>query len=187
MDAFNFVFTLFGLLLGLSLAEVLSGFAKSLQVRHRVKLGWLTPLLAIFVMLDITSFWSGAWELRDHIKPQYAYLVAGLAITGIYYLAASIVFPRSVNEAQDFDAHYFAHNRQILGAVLFCNATAFAVDFIFPWAWHPEHLWSLAIFYGLLLVGILSRSKAVNISLLTLLIFFYAVSSIWSVVAPRSS
>ena len=58
MDAFNFAFSLFGLLLGFSLAEVLSGFARALKRGSARKLGWLTTLLAIFVMLDLTSFWQ---------------------------------------------------------------------------------------------------------------------------------
>jgi len=36
MDAFNFVFSLFGLLLGLALAEVLGGFGTALDARREV-------------------------------------------------------------------------------------------------------------------------------------------------------
>ena len=57
MDAFNFAFSLFAIILGLSLVEVLTGFSRALRHRRVVHLGWLTPLLALFVMLDLTSFW----------------------------------------------------------------------------------------------------------------------------------
>ena len=49
--------------------------------------GRLTPLLGVFVMLDITGFWSIAWQARDVVPPTYAALVVGLAITGLYYIA----------------------------------------------------------------------------------------------------
>ena len=58
MDAFNFAFSLFAIVLGLSLVEVLTGFARALKRRRVVHLGWLTPMAAIFVMLDLTSFWE---------------------------------------------------------------------------------------------------------------------------------
>ena len=39
MESFNFVFSLFALVLGLSLTEVLGGFARALRMRHKVRLG----------------------------------------------------------------------------------------------------------------------------------------------------
>lgn len=59
---FSFAFSLFGLLLGLSLAAVLTGFARALRMRPRIKMGLLSPLLGLFVILDVTSFWNGAWR-----------------------------------------------------------------------------------------------------------------------------
>ena len=47
MTNFEFTFSLFGLLLGLSLAELLGGFARSLQKRGKLKIGWLLPLLGL--------------------------------------------------------------------------------------------------------------------------------------------
>ena len=37
MDAFSFVFSLFGLLMGLALAETIGGFGKALELRHRIR------------------------------------------------------------------------------------------------------------------------------------------------------
>lgn len=93
MDAFNFAFSLFAIILGLSLVEVLTGFARTLRRRRVVHIGWLTLLLAIFVMLDLTSFWQWLWAGRRLINPGYGILTLGLLVSGLYYLAASIVFP----------------------------------------------------------------------------------------------
>ena len=49
MNAFEFYLAFYGLLLGLSVAEVASGFLNAIDARRKVKLGWLTPSLAIFV------------------------------------------------------------------------------------------------------------------------------------------
>ena len=68
MSDFEFVFILYSLLLGLSMVELLGGLGRALEVRFAAQaereafsIGWLTPLLAIFVMLDLLSFWSAAW------------------------------------------------------------------------------------------------------------------------------
>ena len=93
MSAFEFVFSLFGLLLGFSLVEVLGKLAASVKARPQIRLGWLTPLLSLFVLLDVTGFWSIVWNARDVIPASYGVLVVGLSITGLYYFAASLISP----------------------------------------------------------------------------------------------
>ncbi len=58
MSAFEFFFSFYGLLLGLSVAELVGGFARVLHERQRVRFGWLTPLLALFVAVDLVTFWN---------------------------------------------------------------------------------------------------------------------------------
>ena len=85
MSNFEFVFSLFGLLLGLALAEVLGGFGTAIQSRKKVRIGWLTPLMALLVALDITSFWMIAWSVREQVPAQYASLLGGLLLFGLYF------------------------------------------------------------------------------------------------------
>lgn len=177
MDAFTFVFSLFGLVLGLSLTEVLSGFSRALRMRHTVRLGWLTPLLAVFVMMDIGSFWTGAWVLREHISASYGFVLVGLVVTGVYYLAASIVFPAHGENRQDFDEHYFAHRRQIFGAIAFCNVIGFAAtDAMFHVAWSPNYILATAIYYPALAIGFVTSRPRVSAGVLLVLIAF----CVWS-------
>ena len=56
MDRFEFVFSLIGLLLGLSLVEVLSGLVKARKVRSTIRIGWLTPMLGILVSFTSRVF-----------------------------------------------------------------------------------------------------------------------------------
>ena len=128
MSQFEFVFSLFGLLLGLSLAEVLSGFGKAVKARRRLRIGWLTPLLGAVVMLDLTSFWTTAWAARDFLPVNYLTLMLLLAFTGLYYLAATLVFPEDVGSCSDFDDHYWVNRRMVVGAVLLLNIPDAAFD-----------------------------------------------------------
>jgi hypothetical protein len=63
MNGFEYIFTLFGLLLGLALAEGLGGLARALKARHHVHVGWPTALLGLFVSCDLVTFWLYGWEL----------------------------------------------------------------------------------------------------------------------------
>ena len=87
MSQFEFIFSLYSLLLGLSLVELLSGLGKTVKARLHVdeeakagyRVGWLTPLLGLFVMLDLLSFWGAAWAVRDIIaEPLKAHHVCNI-------------------------------------------------------------------------------------------------------------
>jgi hypothetical protein len=124
MSPFELVFALFGLLLGLAIAEVLGGFARSVKLRRStkpVRVGWLTPLLGLFVILDLTSFWIVAYGARDQLPANYLTLIAVSAIVGTYYLAASLIFPDDPEEWPDFDDHYERQNRAVILGLLAAN------------------------------------------------------------------
>ncbi|WP_051531369.1 hypothetical protein [Sphingomonas sp. URHD0057] len=126
MDAFSFVFTLFGLLMGLALAETIGGFGKALEMRHKIRIGWLLPLLGLLITFDITSLWLIAWQSRSAIPISFISLAAGLVIFGIYYLIAQLAFPDDIEHWPDLDAYYFKHRRWLMGGMYICNLLAMA-------------------------------------------------------------
>jgi|tagenome__1003787_1003787.scaffolds.fasta_scaffold20988039_4 hypothetical protein len=126
MDSFSFVFSLFGLLMGLALAEAIGGFGKALELRHKIRIGWLLPLLALLITFDITSFWLIAWQNRPAIPIKFISLAAGLVIFGIYYLIAQLAFPEDIEKWPDLDVYYFAHRRWLMGGMYICNLLAMA-------------------------------------------------------------
>jgi hypothetical protein len=93
MDKFEFYFSFYGLLLGLSAAEVVSGLANSISSRKAVTTGMLTPLLAAFVLLDITSYWMWSWATKDSVEISWGLMIGGLIVAVTYYLAAALVSP----------------------------------------------------------------------------------------------
>lgn len=141
MSQFEFVFSLFGLLLGFSLVEVLSGLVRTLKLRGKVRVGWLTPLLGLFVLVDLTSFWSIAWQTRETIPANFATMLLGLAVTGLYYFSASMVFPDKPEEWPDFDDWAARHKRLVMAGILACNLIATGAVLL-P---RPE-VWSTAVF-----------------------------------------
>lgn len=124
MSPFELVFALFGLLLGLAIAEVLSGFSRALKLKRGVRpvrIGWLTPLLGLFMIIDLASFWLNAYHSRDQLTADNLTLLVVLLIVGTYYLAATLIFPDEPEQWPDFDAWYDKQNRFVLGGMLAAN------------------------------------------------------------------
>ena len=178
MTVFEFVFSLYSLLFGLALAQVFAGFGNTLQERHKLKVGWLTPLLGLFVILDLTSFWEIGWQLRDRFaRPYFLFLITGVLLAGIYYLAARLVFPRNFEEWPDFDVYYFRHRQWVFGGIMFCNLVAAAVMTAAgsPFLHIPLGFANDLTYFLLLIALLVVRSRRANIVLLLLMLVRYAV------------
>src|SRR6185503_14144339 len=95
MSDFEFLFSVFGLLIGLTFIEVAIKFADAIDAHSRRPVGVLTPLLALFVMIDVAGYWVFAWSVRDLLHVRWRTVFVGLSVALAYYLAASMIFPRS--------------------------------------------------------------------------------------------
>lgn len=168
------LFFLYGLVLGLSVAQVAGGLTNAVGSRKAIRLGWLTPLLAGFVLLDISSFWIQAWRIRQHVVITYPAFFIGLAVALAYYISAALVFPRQLSEWTDLDEHYTAHKRQVLAGVLFANVvvTALAVAFR-PEVWASVFGLEFILFYVPVLILLFTRHKRLDAVLLGALVIYY--------------
>jgi hypothetical protein len=186
MSEFEFVFVLYSLLLGLSMVELLGGFGKALEVRFAAdanhgafRLGWLTPLLAIFVMLDLLSFWSAAWTVRNDIRVSGEALMLVALFASVYFLAARLVFPSQPERFDNLDDHYFRVRRMVLALLLALLAAQLAFYMMHPVLVHaftrPLVVALTVILVTLLLAAILVNGCRANMIVLSLLIARYVV------------
>lgn len=125
MSPFEFYISFYGLLLGLSVAEVATGLLNAVGSRRAVAIRWLTPLLAAFIFLDISSFWIFAWGIRESLTVGWATMFGALFIALSYYLAAGLIFPRDITLWADLDEHYWQHKRWVIAGVLIANIVVF--------------------------------------------------------------
>ena len=176
MTPFEFIFPLFGLLIGLSYAEVLGGLARSLKAPGDVRIGWLTPLLALMLLINLTMFWYASWNFRDAEMPSREGLLQMLAMSGTYYLAAAMLFPQSVSPGQDLDAHFMDNKRVAMLAIAACNAFGLAV-YGAEREWAVTQAWWItnAVFLAILILTALTRSKRVALGGLLLLVGVHVV------------
>jgi len=181
MSGFEFVFSLFGLILGLALAEGLGGLARALKASHRVRIGWPTALLGLFVSCDVVTFWMYGWAVRDLIPISWPVLFGGFLVTALYYVAASLVFPDDPEEWSDLNAHFDKHRRKVIGALLLCNVALFATV-IWLDGFPPLTLRSLVIawsFFPVSALAIAAKDRRVTLGCLIWLIALYPLSAVW--------
>ena len=183
MSAFEFIFALFGLLLGLSIVEVLGGLARAIEARLRpgaaVRIGWLTPLLGIFVLLDLLSFWQAAWTTRDVGGVSSHSLMAVTLFASAYYLAAHLVFPREPTEHAELDSHFFRVRRIVLGvmlALLACQLVYYAsVPQLAPALINPLALGLTVVLVALMIAAMLVRGVRLSAVVMLLLVARYLI------------
>ena len=189
MSQFEFIFSLYSLLLGLSLVELLSGLGRTVKARLHVdeeamagyRIGWLTPLLGLFVMLDLLSFWGAAWAVRDIIAVSGGWMMGTMLFASAYYLAAHLVFPESIPKNGNLDPHYFHVRRIVLGmlfALLVVQLTFYLTNpALSARLVNPTALVLTAVLVALMTAAFFVKSKAMNIAVLIALIIRLAPTS----------
>ncbi|MEM1052393.1 MAG: hypothetical protein AAGI28_09895 [Pseudomonadota bacterium] len=142
MEGFFFLTEAFILLMGLAMAEVLGGFARVLKLRARrragieaanaTRIGWLTPLLGLFVIVDQSTFFLHMFSVRE-VMPFNGGTILGILLTiGWYYLIAAMTFPDEPQSWPDFDEWFWQQKRFVVGGVIGVNilSTAAQITFI---------------------------------------------------------
>ena len=186
MSDFELMFQLFALLLGLAMAELLGGLARSWRLRAgavrageaKIRIGWLVPLFGLLVLFDVTRFWVTIYALRNHLTFDYASLLAMLVIVGGYFAIATFVFPDEPGDWPDFDDYFLHTNRTVVAGMIVVNLTMIMYGVVLFAGGEPitdapiARSWvslSAALIYipGLVALWI-ARSKRANLILLVL-------------------
>lgn len=187
MSPFEFFFSLYGLILGLSVTEVITGFARVMRRRERIRLGYVTPMLGGMMLIDLASFWVNAWDHMRDIEVGLPLLLLGLVIAGVYFLAASLVFPDDLEAWPSLDDFYDRHKGWVIGGVMTANLIAdFGITALmltphdyFTRVITVSHLGVAAAFTALVLGIALIRNHRVNAVLMVLVYGMYAHPWAW--------
>jgi hypothetical protein len=190
MTDFEFIFALYALLLGLSLVSLIGGLGNVLEREFAddaqasagegaFRIGWLTPLMAVFVVLDLMSFWAFAWSVRTLLSVTTPTLLGVVVFASAYYLAARLVFPGDPRRFADLDVHYFRVHRTIFAILIALVAVQWAyllsIESLRGVLMSPLSIGATLVFVGLMIVAALVRRPRVQIVLLVLLIVRYLV------------
>ena len=126
MNLFEFLMILLSLIVGLGMAEILSGIARFLKSGGDHAIPWIhgAVTMAVFVAL-LQAFWE-SWGLRSEEIWSFPAMLLMLGSPICLYLMAYILFPEQ-NERDNLDDYYLARTRLIwsLGGVTVIIGTLF--------------------------------------------------------------
>lgn len=189
MTEFEFIFALYALLLGLSLVSLLSGLGNALEREFAdsqvddageiFRIGWLTPLLAVFVVLDLLSFWTFAWTVRDLVAVNAPTLLGVVTFASAYFLAARLVFPGDPRRFVDLDVHYFRVHRTIYVILIALVGVQWLYLTTIPALREamlsPVSIGATVVLVGLMVTAMVVRRTGIHTAILILLIARYLV------------
>jgi hypothetical protein len=183
MDRFSFFFSFYGLILGLAVAELLSGFAGMVRAHALKKLEAQTALTGLLTLTAIVATWVDAFSMERSLTLDFRDLWAPIVLAIIYYLAAAVIFPRDVRQYAHLRAYFAARRTFVIGLLfaaelvdLYVNRAYYMDTYIHDpagfWAWLLPY--NAAIKGGMLAL-LLVRGGRATIALLVLEILILLV------------
>lgn len=118
MTGFEALFSFYGLLLGLAVANVTSSFADTWRRRGNWKMGIAPPLLGLFILLAAAEQWSSFWGARDLLTMGPWEVLTSMGMALPYIFVSHAMFPVDLHEGGSLEEHYMQQSPVLLGALL---------------------------------------------------------------------
>ena len=118
MDPFDYLFTFYGLLLGIAVANVAIGFADMWRDWEKIEVGGCPPLLACLVLLGGMNVWLTTWQTRHNVSLTGWQLLAAAGISLPYVFVSRAMFPGQEREPETSpgEPKVFRSSRECSGA-----------------------------------------------------------------------
>lgn len=182
MNQFEFFWAFYGLLLGLAVAELLGGFAALLRESAPPRLGVVTPLLGLHILVEMLANYVDAWSMFRGVGVSLAELAVPTFIGLLYYVAAVIIVPRQLSDWASLDDYFEKRRKWIVGTLLLANATVSAAA-IPSWlarfaedaAWAGVYVVQVGSLLGAYVLLMLTRSRRLSVAAILFLMLWYAV------------
>ena len=116
VDEFSYLSVLVSIVLGLGIAQLLTGVGRLLQNRGRVRIYWpVLACVATMLLVHIQLWWS-LFELRGTTGWTFLDFVAVLSLPIVLYLMSALVLPDFGDTVpDDLRAHYYDNCRWYYG------------------------------------------------------------------------
>jgi hypothetical protein len=136
LEQFNYLAILISLVIGLAMAQVLTGLGRLIQARTRVVFYWPSVVWAVlFLVIQIESWWSLFRMRAVHDWNFFAFLVVVAHPVGLY-LICSLVLPDPAefggDKPVDLRANYFDHRRWFYALIVVVSLARLARPFVTP-------------------------------------------------------
>lgn len=183
MSQFEFFMAFYGLLLGLAVAELLSGFAALLRESAPPRLGVVTPMLGLQILVEMLANYVDAWAMVGGVAVSLTEFAIPTLIGLLYYVAAVIIVPRQLSDWASLDDYFDERRKWIVGTLLLANVTvsiAMLSTTWFPlfaenWAWVGVYGLEVGSLLGSYIFLLLTRSRRLSVVAILLLMLWYLV------------
>lgn len=115
MNPFDYLFSFYGLLLGIAVANVAIGFADMWRDCEKVSVGTCPPLVASSVLLGGMNVWLQMWLSRPFVTVNGLQMLVAAAILLPYVFVSRAIFPGQEDQVErSLEDHYLRHRVLIL-------------------------------------------------------------------------
>ena len=115
MGSFDYLFSFYGLLLGIAVANVAIGFADMWRDCEKISVGTCPPLVASSVLLGGMNVWMQMWLARPFANVNGVQMLAAAAISLPYVFVSRAIFPGMEDKPErSLEEHYLKHRKIIL-------------------------------------------------------------------------
>jgi hypothetical protein len=115
MGPFDYLFSFYGLLLGIAVANVAIGFADMWRDCEKVAVGTCPPLLCGIVMLGGMNVWLTMWHVRSETDVTAWQMVAAACVALPFVFVSRAMFPGIEKKPErSIEEHYLRHRGLIL-------------------------------------------------------------------------
>ena len=164
-SVFTFLSAMFGVLVALGIARLISALAFFTTTREPVRVYWVHGAWILFILLLYLHLWWSLWDLRaveswNYFK--YLFLLVGPAAL---YLATSLLIPNTDRET-DFDSHeyYLRVHRKFFITLAVATAWGMLLYPVFMGQPDPVLEW-LLLFLALVVVLAVTRNEKAHAGL----------------------
>jgi hypothetical protein len=150
MTGFEFLFTFYGLMLGLAVANATSNLGEMWRGSPETRVGLSPLLMSAFILLAAAQQWTSLWGGRESVRMGPWEIVVSMAMALPYIFISSALVPSFTNRALGWEGHYLAHRRVLMPVLaipplvsLAYNGSAGHLDGL-----TQTEVWTLVGYYG---------------------------------------
>ena len=118
MSIFEFLMVLVSLIVGLGVAEVLTGVTRIIRERETTSPYWIHSLFIVIVFLALLQQWWEIWGVRDVEAWTFPGLLLMLGGPIGLFIIANLLFPEPVR-GTDFKNYYFGKMKPVIWIAVF--------------------------------------------------------------------
>lgn len=159
MSLFEFLMVLVSIIIGLGLAEILTGVARQIRCLGSTRGYWVHSLLVATIFVALLQQWWEIWGLR--VVPEWSFIGLVMMLSGpvCLFLIAHLLFPEQMHGA-DLRRYYHGDMQPVwwLAALTVALATLFRPVVIGSNLMSLENATSFIFFFGFTALAISKRS-----------------------------